>query len=84
MPVRPDQPQLPPSVICCGSSPAHVRVQLSAPAQLIEQLAVQVTLQLEPASHVMLLDAPTVMSQLAPALQSTLHDEPHEPLQVAS
>ena len=24
------------------------------------------------------------VQQLAPALQSTLHDEPHEPLQVAS
>jgi hypothetical protein len=60
----------------------HFNSQLAASAQLIEQLPVHVTLQVDPALHEMLPLAPSVSEQVASSPQSTLHESPQAPPQL--
>jgi hypothetical protein len=57
---------------------------VASPAQLIEQLAVHVTWQVEPAAHDTLPLAPTVTSHDAFVPQSMLHDSLQLPVHSAS
>ena len=63
-------------------SPAHCSWQVAPSAQLTEQPATQVTLQVAPALHEMLPLAPSVIAQLAWSPQSTLHESPHAPAHI--
>jgi hypothetical protein len=78
---RPHQGQDPPSTTSTNPPSPQASAHVESLEHDSEQLAVQRIRQVAPSVQVTLLLGPTVMSQVEPFPQSTLHESPHDPLQ---